>query len=48
MKLVLIQGNAIARYVGRQQELVITTDHWDFDVPVFIEDLRARGKEALA
>lgn len=47
MKLVLIQGDYMAHYEGRKQDVIIHVDTWDFDVRNFIEDFRTRGEKAV-
>lgn len=49
MKLVLIQGNALASYEGRKQTAVVLLDSWDFDgMHAWIEEFRVSGPQALA
>lgn len=45
MKLVLIQGLVLARYVGRIQKEVVMVSDWDgdFDYKAMVEDLRVNG-----
>jgi len=45
MSLLLIQGQHIARYVGREQREVVRVDSWEqeYDYRAFIEELRMNG-----
>lgn len=45
--LVVIQGNLIARYEGRQQGPVVQTSEWGERVIEFVEQFRIHGLQAL-
>lgn len=47
MKLVLIQGNYMANYEGREQRSVIEAHNWDFDVRAVVETFRTEGAKAF-
>lgn len=49
MRLVLIQGNSLANYIGRKQDCILQVDGWnpEWDPRPFIEEFRMTGELAL-
>lgn len=47
MKLLVIAGNTITRYVGRKRDIALVINDWDGDFREFFERLRLEGEKAL-